>query len=146
MAGTDGMRQLAHKDCAFDNPMFPYYFIANIPLCDFSVENGATEFWLGSHAHTTGRDNVVATEELIEIAKYGRVGEPLPAISEAAKEARMKIRPPIQPAARRGDIMVRDLRTWHAGMPNSSDKHRIMLGLGYMVRCPGPPRKRRSVC
>lgn len=27
--------------------------------------------------------------------------------------------------------MIRDLRTWHAGMPNNSDDHRIMLGLGY---------------
>lgn len=28
--------------------------------------------------------------------------------------------------------MIRDIRTWHAGMPNESDEHRIMLGLGYM--------------
>lgn len=43
------------------------------------------------------------------------------------------MRPPVQPELRRGDIMIRDLRLWHAGMPNSSDEHRIMLGLGYMV-------------
>lgn len=48
----------------------------------------------------------------------------------------MKIRPPVQPVVERGDIMIRDLRLWHAGMPNSSDKHRIMLGLGYMVSGP----------
>lgn len=30
--------------------------------------------------------------------------------------------------------MLRDLRTWHAGMPNESDHYRIMLALGYQVR------------
>lgn len=29
--------------------------------------------------------------------------------------------------------MIRDLRLWHAGMPNETDSHRIMLGLGYQV-------------
>jgi hypothetical protein len=29
--------------------------------------------------------------------------------------------------------MLRDLRTWHAGMPNESDNYRIMLALGYQV-------------
>jgi len=27
--------------------------------------------------------------------------------------------------------MIRDLRLWHAGMPNGTDTHRIMIGLGY---------------
>jgi hypothetical protein len=30
--------------------------------------------------------------------------------------------------------MLRDLRTWHAGMPNESEEYRIMLALGYQVR------------
>ncbi|KAF3763305.1 phytanoyl-CoA dioxygenase family protein [Cryphonectria parasitica EP155] len=105
LANTAGMRQPEHKDSNFDHPLCPYYFIANIPLCDFSVENGATEFWLGSSVYTTMEDQQT--------------------------EARRAVRPPLQPEAHRGDIMIRDLRTWHAGMPNNSDKHRIMLGLGY---------------
>ncbi|KAI1849767.1 hypothetical protein JX266_004716 [Neoarthrinium moseri] len=132
LSNTGGIRQPAHKDSRYDHPLFPYYFIANIPLCDFSIENGATEFWLGSHAHTTSRDQrMPASPE--DIAPYpgGSMDDPLPAISEEAKERRMEIRPPIQPCCRRGDIMVRDLRTWHAGMPNSSTAHRVMLGLGY---------------
>ncbi|KIW11460.1 hypothetical protein PV08_10760 [Exophiala spinifera] len=130
LSNTSGLRQPAHKDCAFAHPQYPYYFIANIPLCDFTVETGSTEFWLGSHAHASFREQVIATtpEQIVE---YGRLGEPLPAITDEAKEARRAIRPPIQPECGPGDIMIRDLRLWHAGMPNESDKHRIMLGLGY---------------
>lgn len=32
--------------------------------------------------------------------------------------------------------MLRDLRTWHAGMPNESEDYRIMLALGYKVCLP----------
>lgn len=135
LANTGGMRQPAHKDCNFDHPLFPYMFIANIPLCDFRVENGATEFWLGSHALTTSRDQEKATEDDLKMYPLARLGEPVPSITEAAKEQRRKIRPPIQPRCCRGDIMIRDIRTWHAGMPNSSDEHRIMLALGYQVSC-----------
>jgi hypothetical protein len=132
LANTGGMRQPAHKDCSFVHPQYPYYFIANVPLCDFQVDNGATEFWLGSHAAASHREQVVATDPK-QVEAYGRLGEPLPYITEQAKTARQKIRPPIQPPCSVGDIMVRDLRTWHAGMPNQTSKHRIMIGLGYQV-------------
>lgn len=125
------MRQPVHKDCAFVHPMFPYYFIANIPLCDFSEANGATEFWLGSHAHTSWRDNDVLTDMADRPGSFARINEPVPNVSAAARQARRLVRPPLQPPLRRGDVVIRDLRTWHAGMPNGSDRHRIMVGLGY---------------
>ncbi|KAH7304514.1 phytanoyl-dioxygenase family protein [Stachybotrys elegans] len=134
LANTGGQRQPVHKDSVFDHPLYPYYFITNIPLCDFSIENGSTEFWLGSHAHTTQAEQKVAeTEE--DIAAYpglAEIGGTIPPISEEAKDERRKIRPPIQPACGRGDAMIRDLRLWHAGMPNHSNAHRVMLALGYM--------------
>ncbi|KAK2051213.1 phytanoyl-dioxygenase family protein [Colletotrichum caudatum] len=134
LAGTGGLRQPVHKDSEYDHPLYPYYFIANIPLCDFTVENGSTEFWLGSHAHTTVHDQELCqTEEDIKRYSFATIGEPVPPVHQEAKEARMKVRPPIQPACSRGDIMIRDLRLWHAGMPNGSDAHRIMLALGYMA-------------
>lgn len=133
MANTAGMRQSVHKDSAFEHPGCPYYFIANIPLCDFSVENGSTEFWLGSSVYTTIKDQQTVQEDRVVSGKQYKAGERIPWISPDATEARRAVRPPIQPEARRGDIMIRDLRTWHAGMPNSSDRHRIMLGLGYQV-------------
>ena len=137
------MRQNEHKDSSFNHPACPYYFIANVPLCDFAVDNGATEFWLGSHVDTTVADQqAVEADQHVSLKLY-REGEKIPWITEEAKAARRGVRPPVQPAARRGDIMIRDLRTWHAGMPNHSESHRIMLGLGYQVsvvrlmRCEG---------
>lgn len=117
----------------FDHPRCPYYIIANIPLCDFSIENGATEFWLGSHAATTLEDQQPVTDATRATWKPKHPSDRIPWISEGPKEARRAVRPPVQPEVVRGDIMIRDLRTWHAGMPNCSDKHRIMLGLGYQV-------------
>ncbi|KAJ5708699.1 hypothetical protein N7488_008500 [Penicillium malachiteum] len=130
LSNTGGMRQGVHKDNAFIHPQYPYYFIANIPLCSTSIENGATEFWLGSHAHTSNKDQIIATEPEQVTAHY-LLGEPLPAITQEAQEARRADRPPIQQTCSAGDIMIRDIRLWHAGMPNETDTHRIMLGLGY---------------
>lgn len=132
LSNTGGMRQGVHKDNAFIHPLYPYYFIANIPLCSTSIENGATEFWLGSHAHTSNKDQIIAMEPEQVTAHYLR-GEPLPAITQEAQEARRAVRPPIQQTCSAGDIMIRDIRLWHAGMPNETDTHRIMLGLGYQV-------------
>ena len=49
-------------------------------------------------------------------------------------EARREIRPPMQPTVKKGDIVIRDLRLWHAGMPNETDKERIMIAIGYQVK------------
>lgn len=127
------MRQNEHKDSMFDHPQCPYYMIANIPLCDFTEANGATEFWFGSHAATTLEDQQPVTDATRATWKPKHPSDRIPWISEGPKEARRAVRPPVQPEVVRGDIMIRDLRTWHAGMPNHSDKHRIMLGLGYQV-------------
>lgn len=139
LAKTGGIRQPVHKDGSFDHPLYPYYFIANIPLCDFSIKNGSTEFWLGSHAHTTYRDQEIArTPEDVKPYPTAEVGKVIPPVLEEAKEQRMKFRPPIQPSCSRGDVMIRDLRMWHAGMPNNGDAHRVMLALGYQVCRPCP--------
>ncbi|RDW92383.1 hypothetical protein BP5796_01777 [Coleophoma crateriformis] len=131
---TAGLRQPVHKDIVFYHPQCPFYVIANIPLCDFSKTNGATEFWLGSHAHTTGQEQVLATPDSTLTNAKLRVGEPTCNVLDDVIEQRRAIRPPIQPICQKGDIMLRDLRTWHAGMPNESDQYRIMLALGYQAQ------------
>ncbi|KAI3325911.1 phytanoyl-dioxygenase family protein [Xylariaceae sp. AK1471] len=130
LAKTSGIRQPVHKDNDFPHPQYPYYFIANIPLCDFNVVNGATEFWLGSHAATSVHEQSLATEADAESGRY-KPGDRTCFIAADAREARRSVRPPVQPSVQRGDIVIRDIRLWHAGMPNESDEHRIMLGLGY---------------
>ncbi|CAK4030651.1 Hypothetical predicted protein [Lecanosticta acicola] len=134
LARTEGLRQPVHKDITFaDHPTAPFYLIANMPLSNFSPANGATEFWLGSHAHTTSSDQIPCTEETkyraSQIAGYDPTCEVRPHIVEA----RRKVRPPVQVACERGDVLIRDLRTWHAGMPNTSDEDRIMVAVGYQA-------------
>jgi ectoine hydroxylase-related dioxygenase (phytanoyl-CoA dioxygenase family) len=131
---TEGLRQPVHKDVIFNHPNCPFYVIANIPLCPFNKTTGSTEFWLGSHAHTTGADQI-PVDEKSELANATLVlGDPSADIKPEVLEARRQIRPPVQPICEKGDICLRDLRTWHAGMPNESDHYRIMLALGYQVR------------
>jgi len=64
------------------------------------------------------------------------VGDPYTFVRPDKVEERRKLRPPVQPVCEPGDIMLRDLRTWHAGMPNESEEYRIMLALGYQVYIP----------
>ena len=63
-----------------------------------------------------------------------RVGEPECNVLPEVVETRRKIRPPIQPVCEKEDIILRDLRTWHAGMLNESDDYRVMIALGYKGR------------
>jgi ectoine hydroxylase-related dioxygenase (phytanoyl-CoA dioxygenase family) len=109
----------------------PFYFIANVPLCDFDPSNGSTEFWLGSHSHTSSADQIIATEE--DAIGKQRVGDPHCFIKPDIMEARRQVRPPIQAVCKKGDIMIRDLRLWHAGMPNESSSYRVMIAIGYQA-------------
>jgi hypothetical protein len=131
LAGTDAMRQPVHKDITFHHPTAPFHFIANFVLDDFSVANGATEFWLGSHAHTTSEDQIPCTNETR--LRDQVPGDPSCAVKPEVVEARRKARPPIQAHCCKGDVMIRDLRTWHAGMPNTSCEDRIMVAIGYQA-------------
>lgn len=130
------MRQPVHKDITFHHPTCPFYFIANIVLSDFSVENGATEFWLGSHAHTTSSDQIPCTKQTK--VRDQVPGDPSCNVKPEVFERRRQVRPPIQAQCSKGDIMIRDLRTWHAGMPNNSQNDRLMIAVGYQVCESGP--------
>jgi ectoine hydroxylase-related dioxygenase (phytanoyl-CoA dioxygenase family) len=37
----------------------------------------------------------------------------------------------VQPTVKKGSLILRDFRLWHAGMPNPSDRARCVLALGY---------------
>ncbi|KAL2064127.1 hypothetical protein VTL71DRAFT_4621 [Oculimacula yallundae] len=131
---TNGLRQPVHKDITFFHPLCPFFVIANVPLCPFNAATGSTEFWLGSHASTSGKDQVIATAETKLANATLRVGEPVTYVLPEVFEKRRQTRPPIQPVCEKGDIMLRDVRTWHAGMPNESEEYRIMLALGYQAQ------------
>ena len=94
--------------------------------------NFTLEFWLGSHARTTSADQVPCTERTK--VRQQVPGDPSCNVKPNIVEQRRPVRPPIQPRCSKGDIMIRDLRTWHAGMPNESTEDRIMIAIGYQVR------------
>ncbi|KAL2820839.1 hypothetical protein BDW59DRAFT_164534 [Aspergillus cavernicola] len=106
-------RQPVHIDVNFDFPRVPWGYAVNINLVDTTPENGATEVWLGSHSETT-------KDVLDPQYKHKQIrGELL--------EARRKVSPGIQASLPKGSLIIRDMRLWHAGMPNRTEIPRVML-------------------
>ena len=94
----------------------PYGIIVNVPLVDASPENGSTEIWPGTHTDPS----VTLQSGSIEAA-------------EASLDRWRKIAPPIQPTIKAGSILLRDVRLWHAGMPNRTATPRPMIAMIYYV-------------
>ena len=84
--------------------------VVNISPLDTTEENGSVELWPGSH---------------LEVGEHG--------IEPEVEEARRKIYPPIRGNAKKGSALIRDMRLWHRGVPNPSDKPRHMIALIYRV-------------
>jgi ectoine hydroxylase-related dioxygenase (phytanoyl-CoA dioxygenase family) len=107
-----GMQHI-HRDF---NHLFPglpialpiIQIIINIPLIDFTVANGATEVWPGTH---------LIVDELPK--------------DEEALEERAKCLPSVRTTVSAGSIILRDMRTWHRGMPNQTNEIRTMLAMIY---------------
>lgn len=110
--------QPIHCDADFDHPNIPFAAVVNVGLIDMEPKNGSTEIWLGTHKDASVKDQQGAHGERAS----GRIKEDL-------LEQRRSIRPPIQPYVKKGSLLVRDLRLWHAGMPNRTDEIRIMLAM-----------------
>jgi hypothetical protein len=91
--------------------------VVNVPLVDMTEENGATIYWPGTHRDTRLHSgNRFPTEEMI-----------------AEWEAK---RPAERVLAQRGDLVLRDMRVWHGGMPNRTQTHRPMLALVHRYEKP----------
>ncbi|KAK0942941.1 hypothetical protein LTR29_005513 [Friedmanniomyces endolithicus] len=116
-------RQPVHSDIDKPHPSWPFAFAFNIPLCDMSVENGSTEIWIGSH-----RDSNIDQHCTFAGGETGLVIKP------ELLEERRQHSPPIQPSTKKGSLIIRDIRLWHAGMPNRTDTPRIMLAFVYQPR------------
>ncbi|KAF8601550.1 hypothetical protein BDV93DRAFT_608074 [Ceratobasidium sp. AG-I] len=109
-------RQPVHTDADFAQPAIPFALVVNCGLVEMTPENGSTEIWLGTH----NMADLDAQEGLHGERASGR-------IKASHMEARQKISPPFQPVVPKGTILLRDLRLWHAGMPNKTDDPRVML-------------------
>ena len=130
-------RQPVHSDCEFKHPAyFPFAFVINVCLVDVESQNGGTEVWVGSHhvsvheAHNQMRPGGHVEDRVGQEVDDGddrNDGEGLLTIKPKYLEERRKHSPPIQVSTKRGSMIIRDLRLWHAGMPNLTDEPRIML-------------------
>lgn len=108
-------RQPVHSDIEKPHPAFPFAYLINIPLCDLSIQNGSTEVWLGSHHESCADQHVVYD------------GERVLHIKPELVEQRRQHSPPTNPCSKKGSLIIRDIRLWHAGIPNRTANPRIML-------------------
>ena len=106
--------QPLHRDAL---PLWPNWntphpvttLVVNISPIDITPHNGSTEIWPGSH-------QVVG------------------ALDEALIEKQRTIAPPIRVEAKKGSILIRDIRLWHRGVPNQSDQIRHVIAMVHQVR------------
>ena len=90
----------------FPIPVPTTALVVNIALCDFTVENGSTEYWPGTH---------------LIVDSTAEEGKNLEARAENMASIRTNM--PV------GSVVLRDLRAWHRGMPNNADYPRTMFAL-----------------
>lgn len=97
----------------------------NVPLVDVDDTNGPIEVWPGTHRLPGPVFGVETTT-----------------VSRLHVDTRSRVVPPVTVPLARGDILLRDVRLWHRGTPNTSDVARPMLALVYrapwMRLIPGP--------
>jgi ectoine hydroxylase-related dioxygenase (phytanoyl-CoA dioxygenase family) len=86
--------------------------VVNISPVDVTEENGSVELWPGTHLETSVDRR----------------------ITDADEEARRKIAPPVRGNAKKGSVLIRDLRLWHRGVPNCSDRPRHMIAMIHNIR------------
>lgn len=84
--------------------------VVNISPQDTTEENGSVELWPGSHLDVSGRH-----------------------IYDEHEAERREIAPPIRGNAKKGSALIRDIRLWHRGVPNSSDETRHMIAMIHRV-------------
>ena len=108
--------QNVHRDCGhlfpeLDQALPPMLVVVNILLDDFTAANGATEIWPGSHRLIDADQAEINTLKI--------------------SPSRWSDYPRVQVTAPAGSIVIRDMRTWHRGMANTTDTLRTMLSLVY---------------
>lgn len=92
----------AHPPCAL---------VVNVPVVDMTVHTGSIELWPGSH-----EDTIIGPNDKIRVP-------------EKNVSARRDEFQPFQPEVPVGDVLIRDMRLWHRGMPNHSDRPRPMIAM-----------------
>jgi ectoine hydroxylase-related dioxygenase (phytanoyl-CoA dioxygenase family) len=81
-------------------------------------ENGSTEVWLGSH---------LISGKAVQEGDHGERASGR--IKKDVLAKRAEERPCSQPVVKKGSMIIRDLRLWHAGKPNFTQQTRVMLAM-----------------
>jgi len=118
ITGSEPQSQPVHSDADFEHPQSPFALVVNVPLIEMTPENGTTEVWLGSHL-ISGKH--VQEGDHGERAS-GRIRKDVLAKREQERSSS-------QPVVKKGSIIIRDLRLWHAGKPNFTQQTRVMLAM-----------------
>ncbi|WP_162434176.1 phytanoyl-CoA dioxygenase family protein [Pseudoxanthomonas koreensis] len=101
--------QVLHRDApnVGNDVVHPFVsVIVNVPLVDVDEGNGAIELWPGTH-RIPGSTRIDAQ----------------------AQCARADVVAPVRIRSRQGDVLLRDPRLWHRGMPNLSSANRHMIAM-----------------
>jgi len=106
-------QEQAHPPCAL---------VVNVPIVDMTVHTGSIELWPGSHQDTTiGPDDKIRIPRENVLARQDEFG-------------------PFQPEIPAGSVLIRDMRLWHRGMPNHSEKPRPMIAMIHTCEWYGSSR------
>ncbi|KAB5585615.1 hypothetical protein GE09DRAFT_945258 [Coniochaeta sp. 2T2.1] len=119
LPGHAPSRQPVHSDADFAHPSHPFAIVVNVPLVTMTPHNGSTEIWPGTH-----RFGVEAQEGKHGERASGRIREDYLAAERDRADGG-----PLQATIKKGSVVLRDLRLWHAGMPNLSEEVRVMLAM-----------------
>lgn len=98
-----------HHNKAPDDPLPTASVVVNFCPSDANEANGAVELWPGSHL-------IRPESEHTHVPK-------------TQEESRRKVAPPISANTKLGDVLIRDVRVWHRGVPNKSSRPRHMIAL-----------------
>lgn len=85
----------------------PCSLVVNIPLTNVTEANGATKIYPGSHRYQNAENFSLPTAKDLELWEQHRPSE--------------------RACSQLGDILIRDVRMWHGGMPNTTPEPRIMI-------------------
>ncbi|MEE2659182.1 MAG: phytanoyl-CoA dioxygenase family protein [Candidatus Latescibacterota bacterium] len=112
--------QPVHVDLGQLWPSLPFahpasHLVVNLALDDTTADNGAIELWPGTHLDTRRV-----------------IGEDLRLTEKEVEERRRRV-PPVLGMTRRGAFLIRDMRLWHRGRPNTTGCTRFMIAMVHKV-------------